>query len=585
MNSMIRLLGLVNRTPPANPMAALEDIFDLLQNEEVADVIVLPRLALCPPSSGALLESKALREVCEEALLGLMVRSQSIESFIVFTTLFFENSIPEERTVIIYRGERFEAGGEGAAALFKIGGLPVCVMPETPAALPRRIPEIIQSGCQLVICPCYEPVYAGSLDRVQRAVECVSAATGCAVMVLGGGVGDTSSPFLYGGFALVCENGMAPTFRLAGLESVTLAYDLDVDLLPAPEQMPNVPFLCERPCAASCTGMLRTVSTTPYLPDDETALAGYLGEIFALQCRSLAARLDNAGLKGTVLGVSGGLDSTLALLVCAGACDLLGMPRERILGVTMPGFGTCDRTYYNALQLMEQLGVKTRDIPIRNAVSSHFEDIGHNPALQDATYENAQARERSQILFDLSNQQGGLLVVGTGDLTENALGWCTFGGDHLAGYNVNITLNKTVIRALVRHIAESGVIEGVCETLLDILDTPVSPELLPPDEGGEIHQKSEDILGPYLLHDFYLYHTLAHQLAPKKLLGYALIAFAGVYEADVIKSTLKTFLKRFYTAQFKRACQPDSADLCRPNLNFYHIPSDVSPQLFLAQLD
>lgn len=582
MDSMIRLLGVVNRTPPADPMAALEDIFFLLQSEEPADLIVLPRLALSPPSIGALCESRLLCEVTQEALMGLLTRSKEIESFLLLTAVLPDSAgQPTEQLVLIYQGERYLAPLD-APAVFSIGDLRVAAFCEPPSRLPRRIPEILESGCQLAVSLSYEPVVAGSIDAARQALESVSAATGTAVMAVGGGVGDTSAPHLYGGFVLLCEGGLCTAYRLTGFESASLPYDLDVDLLPPPEQSgERFTALAKEPCRAPRQTILRAFQKTPYLPDDPEVAAAYLGEVFALQSRALATRLENTGLKKLVLGVSGGLDSTLALLVAVSACALLDLPRTSILGVTMPGFGTGDRTYYNAMRLMQELSVETMDIPIKNAVSVHFEDIGHNPANRDIVYENAQARERAQILFDLANAKSGL-VVGTGDLSEAALGFCTFGGDHLAGYNVNITLCKTMIRALVGQIAESDLF-GVGETLRDILDTPVSPELLPGE--GESAQKSESILGPYLLHDFFLYHTLTHRLTPKKLLCYGELAFLGDYSPEVIKSALRTFLSRFYTSQFKRSCAPDAANVTVPNLSFYQIPSDLSPHLFLSGLE
>ena len=273
-------------------------------------------------------------------------------------------------------------------------------------------------------------------------------------------------------------------------------------------------------------GLLRPVRPDPYLPEDPAAADAYLDELFSMQTASLAARLQNTGLSRMVVGVSGGLDSTLALLVSAAAADALDLPRENVVAVTMPGFGTSDRTYFNALSLIEHLGATGRDISIKAAVLQHFEDIGHDPAKKNTTYENAQARERAQILLDLANAVGGL-VVGTGDLSEEALGWSTFAGDHISNYNVNVCITKTMIRRMVDYIARAELLGDAAEVLRDILDTPVSPELLPPDAAGNIQQKTEDILGPYALHDFFLYYLVKYGFRPSKLYYYACVAFSG----------------------------------------------------------
>jgi NAD+ synthase (glutamine-hydrolysing) len=295
--------------------------------------------------------------------------------------------------------------------------------------------------------------------------------------------------------------------------------------------------------------------------------------------------MENTGITKLVLAVSGGLDSTVALLVCVEAMALLDLPRKNIIGVTLPGFGTSDTTYYNALNLLEKLEVTRRDISIKAAVQQHFEDIGHGGE-KDITYENAQARERTQVILDIANMIGGLMV-GTGDLSEEALGFCTFGGDQLAGYNVNCCITKTVLRELTAHIADNNLIEGVADILRDILDTPVSPELLPPDEAGDIQQKTEEILGPYILHDFFLYHFIRYRFGPTKLYFYACMAFAGEMEPPFIKDKLRLFLKRFCAGQFKRACAPDAAAITQVNLlgANYRIPSDLDPSFLLAELE
>ena len=289
-----------------------------------------------------------------------------------------------------------------------------------------------------------------------------------------------------------------------------------------------------------------------------------------------------------VIGISGGLDSTLALLVAAKACDFLGLERSHVLGVTMPGFGTTDRTYQNALNLMKALGVSQREISIRDAALQHFKDIGHDPSVHDVTYENTQARERTQILMDLANQTNGL-VVGTGDLSELALGWATYNGDHMSMYGVNAGIPKTLIRVLVNWIAHTNEVNQTASAiLLDVLDTPISPELLPPDAEGKIDQKTEDLVGPYELHDFFLYQILRFGFSPAKVLFLAEKAFQGAYSRETLLKWLKNFYRRFFIQQFKRSCLPDGPKvgaLCLSPRSDWKMPTDASSRIWLDEVD
>ena len=288
-----------------------------------------------------------------------------------------------------------------------------------------------------------------------------------------------------------------------------------------------------------------------------------------------------------VVGVSGGLDSTLAMLVCARAFDLVGLDPKGILAITMPGFGTTDRTHNNAWQLALALGATPREIPIGASVRQHFADIGHDESVHNAAYENAQARERTQILMDVANDMGGL-VVGTGDLSELALGWATYNGDHMSMYAVNAAVPKTLIRHIVRHVANTCGNEREAEVLIDVLDTPVSPELLPANEDGTIAQQTEDLVGPYELHDFFVFHLLRNGFTPSKIYRLACTAFEGVYEPETILSWLKVFCRRFFSQQFKRSCSPDGPAVGSVGLSprgGLVMPSDAASALWLAELD
>ena len=333
-------------------------------------------------------------------------------------------------------------------------------------------------------------------------------------------------------------------------------------------------------------GELFHVDKTPFVPSNPQDMADRCNSIFAIQVAGLKQRLATVGGKA-VLGVSGGLDSTLALLVAVEAMRQLGRPASDVHGVTMPCFGTSDRTYQNALALMSALGVTQKEIDIRNAVIGHFADIGHDISVHDGTYENSQARERTQILMDYASVVGGL-VVGTGDLSELALGWCTYNGDHMSMYGVNASLPKTVIPKLITVLAESEQFASCREYLLDVVATPISPELLPPDASGNIAQQTEDLVGPYALHDFFLYYMLHYGYTPTKIYHIACRAFAGEYEPAVIKKWMQVFYRRFFTQQFKRNCMPDGVkvgSVCLSPRGDWRMPSDASASIWLAEIE
>ncbi|MBR4592234.1 MAG: NAD(+) synthase, partial [Elusimicrobiaceae bacterium] len=332
--------------------------------------------------------------------------------------------------------------------------------------------------------------------------------------------------------------------------------------------------------------LTREISPLPFVPSGER-LDENCQEIFNIQVTGLATRLQNSGGKTAVIGVSGGLDSTLALLVASAAFDKLGWSRKNIIGVTMPGFGTTDRTYQNALLLMKHLGVTRREINIRTACLQHFKDIGHSEKIKDVTYENAQARERTQVLMDVANQTGGL-VVGTGDLSELALGWATYNGDHMSMYGVNAGVPKTLVKFLVSWIGAHDKSAAVKRTLQDVVDTPISPELLPADKQGKISQKTEDLVGPYELHDFFLFYFLRYGFSPSKICFLAEQAFRGKFTSGTIKKWLKVFFRRFFAQQFKRSCLPDGPKVGTVALSprgDWRMPSDASASVWLTEIE
>lgn len=333
-------------------------------------------------------------------------------------------------------------------------------------------------------------------------------------------------------------------------------------------------------------GSLYKLSKSPFIPETETARAEYCNSVFNLQVMGLAQRLKVVGAKA-VIGISGGLDSTLALLVAVEAMRRLGRPMSDVCGITMPCFGTSDRTYRNAWALMEKLGITCKEISIEDAVNAHFRDIDHDPTACDTTYENAQARERTQVLMDYAGKVGGI-VVGTGDLSELALGWCTYNGDHMSMYGVNASVPKTLIRWVIAAIAEKEAFAEVKVVLRDILDTPISPELLPPDKTGTISQQTEDLVGPYALHDFFLHYALRYAYTPTKIYALACRAFENDFDGATIKKWLKVFYHRFFTQQFKRSCMPDGAKVGNISLSprgDWRMPSDATGRIWLDEVE
>ena len=429
-----------------------------------------------------------------------------------------------------------------------------------------------------------------------------SARTISAYVYAGSGFGESTQDVVFGGNAMIFENGklLLEGSRFS-IQPQIQSCQIDVEKLRS-ERRTNTTFInaqrnsharfinC-KPVAPKEFELLRDVDPHPFIPKKEL-MTETCEEILNIQVSGLAKRLYHINAQKAVIGISGGLDSTLALLVTVKAFDKLAIDRKGIIGITMPGFGTTDRTHNNAVKLMETLGVTIREISIAKAVTQHFEDIGHNPKIHDVTYENAQARERTQILMDVANQENAI-VVGTGDLSELALGWATYNGDHMSMYGVNAGVPKTLIRYIVSYIAG----EMATDTLLDIVDTPISPELIPADEHGQIKQKTEDLVGPYELHDFFIYYFLRYGFSPKKIFLLAKKAFCtsspiegreALYDEETVKKWLTVFCRRFFTQQFKRSCMPDGPKVGSVSLSprgDWRMPSDASYALWLKECE
>lgn len=430
----------------------------------------------------------------------------------------------------------------------------------------------------------------------QQSARCL-----CGYVFASSGFGESSTDVVFAGNALIYENGslLASSSRFSFTRQLVMS-ELDIERLRGERQHNTTFASCLRDnkslqFTTVSTEMVqpkdieltRAIDAHPFVPAGDTLLDERCEEIFSIQVAGLAKRLVHTGCKTVVVGISGGLDSTLALLVCVKTFDKLGLSRDGIVGITMPGFGTTDRTYNNALSLMRSLRVTTREISIRESCIQHFKDIDHDMSVHNVTYENGQARERTQILMDYANKVGGL-VIGTGDLSELALGWATYNGDHMSMYGVNASVPKTLVRYLVTWVAQTGVDTDSKATLLDIVDTPISPELIPADENGNIKQKTEDLVGPYELHDFFLYNILRFGFRPAKIYYLATLAFGASYDKPTIKKWLTTFYRRFFAQQFKRSCLPDGPKVGSVSLSprgDWRMPSDASSAMWLSECE
>ena len=412
----------------------------------------------------------------------------------------------------------------------------------------------------------------------------------CGYIYASAGDGESTQDVVYSGHNIIAENGsvLAESKRFT---NQTIYSEIDVERLEADRRRMTT-FLTEEGNTTlfnlkkNTTKLSRYVDPAPFVPGDKANRDRRCEEILMIQAMGLKKRLEHTNCQSAVIGISGGLDSTLALLVTVKAFDLLKKDHRNIVAVTMPGFGTTDRTYDNAVNLIKCLGAEFVEVDIQNAVKVHFEDIGQDLSVHDVTYENGQARERTQILMDLANKKNGM-VIGTGDLSELALGWATYNGDHMSMYAVNASIPKTLVRHLVNYYADTCGDKKLQKTLLDVLDTPVSPELLPP-ENGEIAQKTEDLVGPYELHDFFLYYMLRFGFTPAKIFRLARIAFEGAYDEETILKWLKTFYRRFFAQQFKRSCLPDGpkvGTIAVSPRGDLRMPSDACGRIWLDEID
>lgn len=588
-------------------------------------LLVFPELYLSAYTCGDLFLQRTLQEECKKALLTLCDETKGSDMVVcvgvplVWKARLYNCAAVLQNGQILavipktylpnyneYYEKRWFASGDGVQSELRIGtqtvpfgqtlvrlsenavlGVELCEdlwVPAPPST------SLCLAGANLIVNLSASNEAVTKNDYRRSIIAAQSAKCFCAYVYASAGVGESSTDLVFSGACTVAENGTilseGERFAFDGSRAVA---DIDLDKLCAERQRDgsfsdNAAHLAAFPAVSTCVpvpetafeDVTRLFDRHPFVPSDEREKDARCREILAIQSHALAKRLAHTELHKAVVGISGGLDSTLALLVCVRTMQILKQPAENILCVTMPGFGTTDRTYHNACDLVRAFGAQLLEIPIRDAALGHMRDIGHDPSVQDVTYENTQARERTQILMDLANKHGGLLV-GTGDLSELALGWCTYNADHMSMYGVNAGVPKTLVRHLVENEAEH-LPENVARILRDILDTPVSPELLPPDKEGNIQQKTEEELGPYEVHEFFLYHFLRFGTLPKKLLFMARRAFADTYTDEQLTRWLKLFLRRFFANQFKRSCLPDGPKVGSVSLSprgDWRMPSDA----------
>lgn len=617
-------------------LAAITDTLDALASSNVG-IAVLPELCLTGYTCGDLFHNGQLLENARQGLTTLAQWSAGHPgmAFVAGTPLRIGGAL-YNCAVVYYAGEPkmvvpktfipnynefyerrwFAPWQPGESSLIEIGGTqvkvatgqPVCVhginlgveicedlwVPEPPSG------RLALAGAEVIVNLSASPDIIGKRAYLRSLVLNQSARTIAAYAYASAGFGESSTDLVFDGKAMIAENGtmLAETRSWSYPGPVMAIADVDIEALRR-DRMHNTSWAEARrlsgvsivePTADTQAVIAndlqyRHVNPTPFVPHTDSALEDRSAEVVNIQATGLAQRLNSIGCKTAVVGISGGLDSTLALLVTVRAFDMLGLPRGGVIGVTMPGFGTTGRTHANAVALMTELGISQKEISIVPAVNQHFKDIGHDPAVHDVTYENSQARQRTLLLMDIANQAGGI-VIGTGDLSELALGWATYNGDHMSMYGVNTGVPKTLVRHLVTYFAnEAPSGSPLRKTLLDIVDTPVSPELLPAAPDGSIAQKTEDTVGPYILHDFFLYYTLRYGFAPERIYRLALKAFSrDEYSEDVIKKWLRVFVKRFFNQQFKRSCLPDgpkTGSVCLSPRGDWRMPSDISPQPWL----
>ena len=548
-SSTITLAAAVPSVKPADPLYNVSRLIESARKAEAqhAAITLFPAGCITGATCGDLIFQPSLLQAAGEATAQFIEATQQWSGTFVISTPLIEGQDAGWLTLAISKGR---------VVARATNGKPLTLLDD------------------IVLMPSATPEIAGHYFRFRQQLTAQSEHEHKAIVWCNCGFGESTTDHVYGGGALIMADGqlLAEAERFAfGEQLITASVDLEA--------------LCRA----------QALSPTPFLPTDQP-LDAYFEEVLDIQTNALATRLTHINGRKAILGISGGLDSTLALLVAVRTFDKLGYDRKGIYGITMPGFGTSGRTYHNALALMEHLDITMQEISIREACLQHFSDIGVDASNHDVTYENAQARERTQILMDLANKENAI-VIGTGDLSELALGWCTYNGDHMSMYGVNGSIPKTLMQHIVRHMATTCGDDIIRSVLLDIVDTPISPELVPSAQltsdgaSAVIAQKTEDVVGPYELHDFFLYHFFCHHASPRRIFIMARAVFGGEggrYTDEELKHWLRTFFKRFFGQQFKRSCMPDGPQVTEVSLSprgAWSMPSDVASTLWLKECD
>ena len=636
MLDYIRIACAVPQVQVANVEKNTQDICEFIAKADAqnVDVLLFPELAMTGYSCADLFLQDALHDAVEAGLVKILECSAQFPQLTVVVGLPVRNGMKIFNCAAVISGGElrslaskayladygefsesrwFSTAAEGTAVtlagstvfvdsqtLYPVAdtllGIEICedLLAPIPASSVHAL-----SGAEVILNLAASPEVAGKRQMRKNRVADQSAACKCIYAYASAGYTESTSDLVFSGHSIIAENGTI----LGENSSLTdtgylLVQDCDLGKVRA-ERRRNTTFrrsaeqygtdlrdLAPVVENLRADGSLYPLQKLPFIPSTAAERKAYCLDIFQLQVTGLKQRLKTIN-SNAVIGISGGLDSTLALLVAVEAMRQLEKPLNHVYGVTMPCFGTSDRTYNNSWDLMRKLGIDAKEISIKDAVTLHFKDIGHDASVHNGTYENSQARERTQILMDYASTVNGI-VVGTGDLSELALGWCTYNGDHMSMYGVNGTIPKTLIRWIIEAVADMPTFAAAKDVLMDILDTPISPELLPPDAEGKISQQTEDLVGPYALHDFFLYHILRYGFTPTKIYTMACRAFQDDFEPAVIKKWLRTFYWRFFTQQFKRNCMPDGAKAGPLGLGprgDWKMPSDASGRIWIAEIE
>lgn len=616
---------LFNKVAAATPLLRVADtnynaekIIEIINDatKKGAEIIVFPELCITSASCGDMFKNGSLLISAKKALSRIIEETKNLNSTNIVGLPIASNGKIYNCAVVFKKGEiidvtskQFLSHNESrwfsytnnpSDILKTLGGLDIIqtTYNNISVAIGKDLAVYCENySSEIVAVPFVFPELIGYYDNIQNRLKSISKTKQKVIIFASAGMGESSTDYAYAGATLIVENGkiLAEGKRFSNKNSFIIS---EIDLNQKKQEKNNnnnsinssnfeTENNIEFPYENDFENILRSkIRQNPFIPEDKDTLSKRCEEIFNIQTYALIKRFEHTHCNKAVIGISGGLDSTLALLVVANAFDKMGIDRGNITAITMPGFGTTNRTYNNAVNMIKELGATFKEISIKNACLQHFKDIEHDINIHDVTYENSQARERTQILMDYANKIGAL-HMGTGDMSELALGWATYNGDHISMYNVNCSIPKTLAKYMVAWVAQNN--DGaIRDILMDVVNTPISPELTPADENGNIKQKTEDIVGPYELHDFFIYYLLRYNFSVNQIFTLAKTAFDGKYENDYIKHWLKIFIRRFFTQQFKRSCLNDGPAVGIISLSprgGLNMPSDISPNIWLEECD